>query len=102
MNEKQKQAFLDAYSDFKEMQDWMFSIEIYHNDESSEPFICTQVNVERILLDYVEDCHFVITFHTEESVYSFSSKNWLAHVGSGYVSFGSTYDEGTHCIIQYC
>lgn len=101
MNEKQKQAFLDAYSDFKEMQDWMFSIEIY-NDESSEPFICAQVNVERILLDYVEDCHFVITIHTEESTYSFKSKNWLAYVGSDYVSFGATYDSGTHCIIQYC
>ncbi len=102
MTKNQKQAFLDAYSDFKEMQDWMFSIEIYHNDENSEPFICAQVRPERVILDYVEGDHFVITIHTDGAIYSFSSENWMAHVDSHYVSFGSSHDEGTHCIIQYC
>src|SRR5699024_1352611 len=99
--EERTQKFLDAFASFKDKSDWKFSIQIYHNDESSQHFFCAQVDVERVLLDYV-DGDFIITIHTEDSSYSFSSSNWLAYVDSGYVSFGSSFDEKTHCIIEYC
>ena len=102
MTDKRIQAFLDAYNSFKDMQSRKFSIEIYHNDESSSPFISSTFDVERVILDYVGEGHFVITIHTEDTSYSFSNENWLAHVGSDYVSFGSSHDKITHCIIGYC
>ena len=102
MTDKHIQAFLDAYNNFKDMQSRKFSIEIYHNDESSSPFISSIFDVERVILDYVGSDHFVITIHTEDTSYSFNSENWLAHVGSDYVSFGSIHDKITHCIISYC
>lgn len=102
MGSKRKDAFLKAYLKFKEKQDWKFSIQVYHNDESSEPFHSLEANVERIILDYIEDHDFVVGIHTNESTYSFASDNWLAHVDDHYVSFGSTHNDKTYCIIEFC
>ena len=101
MKEKQVQAFLDAYSDFKEMQDWEFSIQFYHNNEMGCPTFSSQTHIDKLILDYVED-DFVITIFTEDNIYSFDSSNWLAFVGSEYVSFGSRHSDETHWIIEYC
>lgn len=94
--------FKQVYQKLKSKDDWKFSIELYHHDFNSEPFIHTESDIEKIILDYVDEHGLIITVMTTEATFSFSEKNWLVYVDDDYVSFGSKYDDDTHCVIQFC
>lgn len=96
--------FKKAYQLLKAMSDWKLSIQIYHHDFSSGPFFFAESDVERIVLDYVDEHGLIITIMTNETSYSFSEKNWLVNVGvdETYIAFASKNDGETHCIIEFC
>ena len=104
MNAKEinTENFREAYLHLKESIDMKFSIQINHHDDASEPFLSYESYVDKVVLDYCS-CHgLVITIITDETVLSFNEKNWLVHVDTDYVSFGSANDNKTHCIIEFC
>lgn len=96
------QAFKNAYSKLKRKDNWKFSIELYHYDANSEPFYFSESLVEKVLLDYINGSGLDITIMTKEISISFNEANFLAHTDENYVSFGSRYDNGTHCVIEFC
>lgn len=104
VNLKNAAGFQKAYLLLKSKIDWKFSIDIYHHDFSSEPLFSSEVDVERIVWDLIEEHGLIITIMTSDSSYSFSEKNWLVHVDidETYITFGSKNDDETHCIIEFC
>jgi stress-induced morphogen len=102
MSDKKTINFKKAYQQLKNKSDMKFSIEIYHHDFSGEPLYNSESYVEKILLDYVDEHGLIITIMTSETTFSFSEKNWLVHVDEKYVSFGSSNDDDTYCIIEFC
>lgn len=103
-SQKNAIKFKKAYQLLKNKSDWKFSIQIYHHDFSSEPLFFAESDVERIVLDYVDEHGLIITIMTKETSYSFSEKNWLVHVDidEEYISFGSKSDDETFCVIEFC
>lgn len=93
---------VEAYRKFKDMVDRKFSFQLYHNNEAGEPHFSSMADVERINLDNLEGCGFIISILTEESIFSFSEEDWSAHTGEDYVTFGSKLDDETHYIIEFC
>ena len=102
LKETNTTEFKRAYQNLKEKSDMKFSIEMYHHDFSGEPTISAESGVEKVLLDYVDEYGLVITIMTSDINYSFSEKNWLAHVDEDYITFGSANGKGTHCSIVFC
>lgn len=102
MTTKHVTNFKSAYQKLKSKHDWKFSIELYHHDFNSEPFLHTESYIEKVILDYVDEHGLIITVMTPDATYSFSENNWLVHVDDDYVSFGSKNDNDTHCIIEFC
>lgn len=94
--------FKNAFQLLKDKVDWKFSVQTYHHDCNSEPFYSAESDVERVVLDHVEEHGLIIVIMTPETMISFSEKNWLTHVGKDYVTFGSKHDDETHCIIEFC
>lgn len=96
--------FKKAYQLLKNKSDWKLSIQIYHHDFSSESFFSAESDVERIVLDYVDEHRLIITILTNETSYSFSEKNWSVNVDldESYIAFRSKNDGKTHCIIEFC
>lgn len=102
MKTKQASDFKKAYQKLKAKDGWKLSIEFYHHDFISEPFLHGEFDTEKIVLDYVEEHGLIITLIMLETSFSFSEKNWSVHVAEDYISFGSKHDDDTHCIIEFC
>lgn len=73
--EKNTLKFKKVCQHLKNKSDWKFSIQIYHHDFNGEPFFHAESNVEKVILDYVDEHGLIITIMTPDSSYSFSEKN---------------------------
>lgn len=94
--------FIDAYHKFKEKDDWKFSISFYYHDENGAPMLSIESDIERIVLDHVDGCGFVITILTKENSISFIENNWSHNVGNDYVTFCSKTDSEIYWVIEFC
>ena len=79
-------------------------IELYHHDDSSEPFSYISGSILRAFSESVEGHGNIITIITNETSLSFSEKNYnfiCGYIEDGIVIFNSKNDDETYCKITF-
>lgn len=91
-----------AYQHLKDNSDMKFSIEYYHHNNQSEPFLSSMSDVEVVRLECVDGDELIVSVMTPELIVSFGEMDWKVSIGEDYVVFSSKEDNETHCIINFC
>ena len=104
MNIKQFNSFDTSYKRLKEKLSnslLKISLEYYHHDFQSEPFLLIDAYPENIRIKELEEHGKIILITTKETMVTFTEKNYNTNLSNDSVVFYSKFDEETYCIIQF-
>ncbi len=76
-------------------------ISLNHYDDPSEPILFVEGKIKSLLLEEVDGHGKVITITTNETMFSFTEKNYNAKISVNAVVFNSKHDNETYYIIEF-